>query len=146
MDYNLTISVKASPQHAFDCINDVQGWWTENLTGKSVKLNDEFTVKFGDVHLSTQRLVECVPGKKVVWLVTSSRLNFIENTGEWTGTRISFEIISNNDKTELCFTHHGLQPNVECYEACSNAWGPYIQQSLKSLINTGKGNPTKKDL
>lgn len=146
MDYSLTISVKASPQNTFDCINDVKGWWTENLTGKSAKLNDEFTVKFGDVHLSTQRLVECVPGKKVVWLVTASKLNFIENTGEWTGTRISFEIINNNDKTELCFTHYGLNPNVECYEACSNAWGPYIQQSLKSLINTGKGNPTKKDL
>jgi hypothetical protein len=40
--------------------------------------------------------------------------------------------------TQLRFTHHGLVPAIECYKDCSNAWGQLIQQSLFSLMTTGK--------
>jgi len=80
-----------------------------------------------------------------VWQVTDSKLNFIKNKQEWTGTRISFDITSKEDQTHIRFTHHGLIPDIECFDACSNAWGPYIQQSLRHLINTGKGEPTPKE-
>jgi hypothetical protein len=144
-DYNVSILVDATPEEAFDCINNVTEWWTENLEGGSKKLNDEFTVRFGDVHYSRQKLIELVPGKKVVWLVTDSILNFLKDRNEWTGTKISFEISSQDEKTKIHFTHIGLAPEVECFDACSNAWGQYIQQSLQSLINTGKGYPEKKE-
>jgi hypothetical protein len=144
-DYNVSILVDATPEEAFDCINNVTEWWTENLEGGSKKLNDEFTVRFGDVHYSRQKLIELVPGKKVVWLVTDSILNFLKDKNEWTGTKISFEISSQDEKTKIHFTHIGLAPEVECFDACSNAWGQYIQQSLQSLINTGKGYPEKKE-
>lgn len=32
-------------------------------------------------------------------------------------------------------------PQYECYSACVNGWTQYVQQSLASLINTGKGQP-----
>jgi hypothetical protein len=38
-----------------------------------------------------------------------------------------------------------LVPTYECYDACSNAWSQYIQESLSSLIATGKGQPTLKE-
>ncbi|MBS1602096.1 MAG: SRPBCC domain-containing protein, partial [Bacteroidetes bacterium] len=95
--------------------------------------------RFKEFHYSKQRLVEFVPDKKVVWLVTDSSLNFVEDKDEWTGTKISFEVSSKGDKTEVRFTHEGLVPGQECYDACSNAWGDYIQKSLRSLISTGKG-------
>ena len=78
-DYTASITVNATPQEAFKSINSVTKWWTENLEGSSQKLNDEFTVRFGDVHVSTQKLVEVIPDKKVVWLVTDSKLNFIKD-------------------------------------------------------------------
>src|SRR4030088_2308181 len=91
-DYNVIITVNATPQEAFKSINSVSKWWTENVEGSSQKLNDEFTVRFDDVHVSKQKLVEVIPGKKVVWLVTDSKLNFVEDKHEWTNTKISFEI------------------------------------------------------
>ena len=144
-DYSTTIIVDATPEQAFNCINNVAGWWTENIEGSSQEKGEEFTVRFGDVHVSTQNLVESIPGKKVQWLVTYSRLNFIEDMAEWTGTSICFDISEVDQKTEIRFTHVGLVPEIECYDACSNAWAPYIEQSLQKLISTGKGQPTKRE-
>ena len=144
-DYSASITVNATPQEAFKSINSVTKWWTENLEGSSQKLNDEFTVRFGDVHVSTQKLIELVPNKKVVWLVTDSKLNFIKDKQEWNGTKISFEISEKDDKTQVRFTHHGLIPKIECFDACSNAWSDYITNSLRNLLNTGKGQPTPKE-
>jgi hypothetical protein len=42
------------------------------------------------------------------------------------------------------FTHAGLVPAFECYGGCSGAWGFYINDSLRSLIATGKGEPNAK--
>jgi len=144
-DYSVTITIKATPHEAFTCINQVDLWWTENLEGSSKALHDEFTVRFGELHVSKQRVVEMIPDQSVVWLVTESALNFVEDKAEWTGTKISFDIFQEDGKTKVRFTHSGLNPAIDCYEACSNAWGQYIQQSLKQLIDTGKGQPTAKE-
>ncbi|MBS1605761.1 MAG: SRPBCC domain-containing protein [Bacteroidetes bacterium] len=138
-NFTTTILVDQTPKEAFDAINNVRGWWFGDIEGRTEKLNDEFTYRFKEFHYSKQRLVEFVPDKKVVWLVTDSSLNFVDDKDEWTGTKISFEVSPKGDKTEVRFTHEGLVPGQECYDACSNAWGDYIQKSLRSLISTGKG-------
>jgi len=143
VNFTTTISTDRTPGEVFDAINNVRGWWTENLEGNSSKLNDEFEVRFGDVHYSKQRLTEVVPGKKVVWLVTDSRLSFVKDKSEWTDTRVSFEILSRGSKTELRFTHIGLVPDFECHEACTTAWSGYVNVSLKKLIETGRGDPER---
>lgn len=145
-DYSATLLVDQTPKEAYDAINDVRAWWTENLEGNTEQLNDEFTVYFGEVHVSTQRLVEVVPNKKMVWLVTMSKLNFTKKEDEWTGTKIVFDIAEKNGKTQVVFTHMGLVPEYECYNACSNAWSEYLQGSLLKLITTGKGEPTPKEV
>lgn len=143
-DYQISLMVNATPQKAFESINNVTQWWTENMKGSSQKLNDEFTVRFDDVHVSTQKLIEFVPNKKVVWLVTDSKLNFIDDKHEWTNTKVIFELEDLGSKTNIHFTHVGLAPHVECFDACCNSWSEYLKDSLVKLINTGKGNPTLK--
>jgi len=140
-DFTTTMLVNASPAEAFKAINNVRGWWSSTLKGNTEKLNDEFHYQYKDMHSSTQKLVEVVPDKKVVWLVSDSMLSFIMQKDEWDGTTISFELSPKAEQTEIVFTHHGLVPSVECYDACYGGWSHYLHESLVPLINTGKGNP-----
>ncbi len=137
-DLTFTLIVDQTPEVVFNAVNNVRGWWSETLEGDSEKLNDEFIYRYHDMHYSKQRLVEVVPNQKVVWLVLDSYLSFIEDKTEWTGTKISFEITREQDKTQLLFTHHGLNPEVECYNACFDGWSHYIKGSLVELIAKGE--------
>jgi hypothetical protein len=85
--------------------------------------------------------VAAVPGKIVSWRVVDGYLGFVKDKSEWTGTDITFEIARKGDKTEVRFTHVGLIPEFECYNACSDGWATYVNGSLKNLITTGKGQP-----
>lgn len=143
--FTISFLTDKTTQQAFEAINNVRGWWTENLEGDSHKLNDIFEVRFGDVHYSKQQITEIIPGKKVVWLVTDSRLNFLKDKTEWTNMKIVFEIAEKGKQTEVRFTQLGLLPEIECYNACSNAWNDYVQNSLRNLIDTGKGQPSRKE-
>ena len=140
-DYTATLTVDASAKEVFNSINDVTKWWTDELKGSSKKLNDEFTVQFADMHVSTQKIVEFLPDKKVVWLVTASNLSFITQKDEWTNTSISFEIVEQGNKTQLTFTHIGLVPAIECFKDCTKGWDYYFKGSLFKLLTEGKGTP-----
>jgi hypothetical protein len=140
-NYTTTITVDQTPEEAFAAINNVRGWWTGDpgVEGSTDKLGDEFTYRYEDVHYSKQKITELVPGKKVVWLVLDARLNFAKDKTEWKGTKITFEISKKGNQTEIRFTHVGLVPQFECFDSCSDAWGSYINGSLRKLITTGKG-------
>jgi hypothetical protein len=71
--------------------------------------------------------------------------NFTEDKTEWTNSKIVFEISTRGNKTEIRFTHEGLVPAYECFDVCSNAWGSYVNGSLRELIATGKGRPNPEE-
>lgn len=146
-DFTFTCLVDQSPEEVFNAITNVRDWWSgyysEEIKGDTEKLNDEFSFRAGGgVHYSKQKLVEVIPNKKVVWLITESELSFIEKKDEWTSTKVIFEILQKNGKTQLVFTHEGLAPEVECYESCAPTWSQYLQNKLLPLINTGKSATT----
>jgi len=136
-NYTIAFTVDQTPEEAFAAINNPRAWWTGEFEGSSDKLGDEFSYEYKPHHFSKQKVVEFIPGKKVVWLVTESKLNFLKDKSEWDGTKITFDIAKKGDKTEVRFTHLGLKPEIECYGACSNAWGSLVGKSLRSLIETG---------
>lgn len=133
--------VDQSPNEVFHAINNVAGWWSGEVAGPTDQLGAEFTYRYKDMHKSTQRVKEFVPGKKVVWHVTHAELTFVKDKSEWVGTDIVFEIATKAGKTELRFTHVGLVPAFECYGGCSGAWGALVNRNLRQLIVTGKPQP-----
>jgi hypothetical protein len=138
-NFTTTFFVNQSPAEVFNAINNVRDWWQGEIEGNTDQLNDEFIYRMEDVHFSKQKVMEIIPNEKVVWQVTDSNLNFTKNPSEWTGTQIVFEIGEINNKTQVRFTHLGLTPGIECYSGCSSAWEQLVQESLVSLITTGKG-------
>jgi len=145
-DQNFTTGfiVDQIPEEAFAAVNNARGWRSEETEGSTHKLGDEFTYRYKDVHSCKMKLTEVIHGKKVVWFVLDNHFNFTKDKTEWKGTEITFEISKKGDKTEMRLTHLGLVPEYECFDICSNAWGSYVNGSLRNLITTVKAGPTRK--
>lgn len=137
--FSISFVVDRSTDEVFNIIKEVRNWWAglynEQFEGKSDKKDDEFSFRAGDgAHYSRQRLTEIIPGKRLVWLVTESELNFLKNRSEWTGTKIIFDIAKNESQTVITFTHEGLNPEKECFNSCAPAWKQYLTGQLLSSL------------
>ena len=144
-DFTTTILVDQTPEAAFEAINNVRGWWSEDIEGPTDQVNGIFDYHFRDLHRCKIKVVELVPGKKVTWLVLDNYFNFTEDKNEWKGTTINFDISQKEDKTAIQLTHIGLVPEYECYDICKDAWTAFIRKSLYDLITTGQGQPNPKE-
>ena len=143
-NYSTSFMVDQTPEAVFDAVNNVRAWWSEEIEGRTDELG-MFKYHYQDIHRCTIQITELVPGKKVVWLVVDNFFNFVKDKSEWKDTKIVFEIARKGDESEVRFTHVGLVPAYECYEVCSDAWGTYINGSLRNLITTGEGQPNQNE-
>lgn len=140
-NFSVTFLTDRAPDEVFAAINNVRGWWSGNIDGDTDRVGAEFTYRYGDIHRSRQRITELVPASRVVWHVVDSNLSFLDHASEWTGTDIAFDLSKAKGQTEVRFTHVGLAPEFECYDACSTAWGTLINRNLRKLIATGEVQP-----
>jgi hypothetical protein len=79
-DFTTTISVAQTPEEALNAIRNVRGWWSENIL-KATLTNSAMSSRIDtqDVHHCKTKLVEVIPGKKLVWLVLDNFCNFTED-------------------------------------------------------------------
>ena len=143
-NFTSTIVVDKTPIEAFDAIKNFRGWWSEDIEGNTDQLNETFFYHYKDMHLCKIKLIEIVPGKKLVYRVVANEFSFTKDKTEWINTKMVFDITPEGKQTKVTFTHEGLAPEYECYNVCHDAWTGFIQKSLKNLINTGKGEPNPK--
>lgn len=139
-DFNYILTVKASAKETLKKISQVNLWWAKNFKGKADKLNDEFSVHFGDTYVNF-KISEAIPEKKITWLVTDCNLHWIKDKKEWKNTEVIWNLTEENGNTIINFVHKGLTPESECYESCKPGWTHHIQDSLVKLIEQGKGFP-----
>jgi len=145
-DFTVAVEVDASPAEAFDAVSHPRAWWSRDIIGDADRLGAEFEFEVEGIHYSRQRISEFVPGERVVWDVVEARLTFVADEDEWVGTSIRFDIRPlDGGRSEVRFTHVGLRPDVECYDACSTAWQSFITGSLRRLVETGTGTPNQEE-
>jgi hypothetical protein len=144
-DFTTTLLVDQTPKEAFSAVTNLRAWWSAGIEGDTDKLNDEFIYHYQDIHYCKIKLIELVSDRKVVWLVLDNYFKFTKDKSEWKGTKLVFDISKKDNYTEIRFTHEGLVPQYECYEICREAWTNYIENSLRNLIATGKGQPSSKE-
>src|SRR6266545_113441 len=64
-DFTTSFVVDQSPEKVFEAINNVRGWWGEDVEGSHANVGDEFTYRVQDVHYSKLRVIERIPNEKV---------------------------------------------------------------------------------
>lgn len=143
--FTASIIVNQTPATAFKAIKNFRAWWSEEIEGKTDKLNEEFFYHYKDIHLCKLKLVELEKDKRIVYKVLENEFNFIKDKTEWVNTKLIFDLSKEGKNTVVHFTHEGLVPENECYEVCNDAWSGYIKKSLFDLITKGKGKPNPKD-
>jgi hypothetical protein len=139
-DYRTVLVVCAGPQQVYDAITDPGSWWAEAVEGRATTAGDEFTFEVPGIHWSRLHVAESSP-ERVVWDVVDARIEYVAERDEWTGTRIVFELEAVAEGTRVAFAHHGLMPELECYDSCSNAWASLVHGSLRRLVTEGRGEP-----
>ncbi len=117
------------------------GWWTAGTHGES-KVGGVLQFRFSHDGIerggADMRVLELEPGKRVLWQV-------IAGPAEWVGTRIGFDLRQDGDYTIVLFGHRDWKEPVEFMHHCSTKWAIFLM-SLKSLVETGKGQPNPDDV
>ena len=141
-NYTSSITANITANKAFKSISKVTEWWSKNLDGKTEKLNDIFTYYSRDTWV-TFKITEVAANEKIVWHVIDCYLPSFKDKTEWKNTEVVFEISENGDSIQINFTHIGLVPEVECYNACVKGWTQYVTGSLLNFLTNGKGQPAE---
>jgi hypothetical protein len=76
-NFTSTFSVDQTPEEVFDAINDVRGWWSEEIDGITYTLGAEFKFHYKDVHGSTQKIIDWYQ-VETVWHVLDSHISFVK--------------------------------------------------------------------
>jgi uncharacterized protein YndB with AHSA1/START domain len=117
------------------------GWWTTSTQEESKVgglLKFRFSSDGREIGGFDMEVLELQVGRRVLWQV-------LDGPAEWIGTRISFEIRQEGDYSIVLFKHQGWQEAVEFMHHCSTKWAIFLM-SLKSLAETGKGQPSPGDV
>ena len=117
-------------------------WWTGNTQGESKPggmLKFRFRTREGnEIGGFDMKVLELQPGRRVLWQV-------VEGPAEWIGTKISFDLRQEGDYSIVLFKHQGWKEAAEFMHHCSTKWAIFLM-SLKSLVETGKGQPSPDDV
>ncbi len=135
-NYAVAIEVAKSPEDVFNhIINNVSKFWPEDFEGESSKLNDEFVFTSEGGHYSKNKVIELVPDKRVVWLVTES-IRPADNF-DWSGTKMIFDLMPQVDGTQLRFTYDGFILDNE-YDRLVQICDIVIKDMLYNFLTNGK--------
>jgi uncharacterized protein YndB with AHSA1/START domain len=137
-DFESTKTFSAPPEEvlaALRTVESITSWW--GPTTGSAEMGATFEVSFQEHKQVIVLHVEPTEEGQVAWTVKETPL-----TPEWVGTSIVFDVAASGDGATLHFRHHGLTPQLECFDMCHAGWTHYLA-SLVSYVETGEGQPSR---
>jgi uncharacterized protein YndB with AHSA1/START domain len=137
-DYQKTIRLRASASDVFDALTTVTGlssWWTQ-ATGSGEAGGEVRFFFTSPTEPCVMHVDQADRPTLVEWTVTECAF-----LPDWVGTRPVFTITPVEDGgSELHFRHHGLTPELECIEMCTDGWNTCLT-SLSQFAESGQGSP-----
>jgi uncharacterized protein YndB with AHSA1/START domain len=137
--YTREVIIDAPPARIVEAVTTttgVAGWWTPDAE----RSGDRLTLRFDDQRI-VMRVDEAGP-TAVAWTC-------LEHSAfpEWRGTTLRFAL-SGTGPTTLRFAHVGLEPECDCYGACSVGWDRYLASLARHVVGAGgtpwvSGGPTR---
>jgi len=134
------VGIKSPADKVFRVLSDekgLAGWWSEDVKASPV-VGAVNQFRFGQNGFNDMKVVELVAGKRVKW-------RCVDGAKEWIGTEVTFDLKEENGTTVVLFAQRGWREPVEFMHYCSTKWATYLL-GLKSLCETGKGNPYPNDI
>lgn len=145
-NYKNTITVTAPKVSIFEALTkNVAQWWTEP-DSPMVNVGDKakFTFPPGKSYWTFQ-LVKADPKGHIIWECVDA-LHIHEGQPkeieqEWLGTKVEWHVLQSNNQAAVTIEHHGLAPNLLCYDVCQDGWDFFFAKSLAVYLETGQGTP-----
>jgi uncharacterized protein YndB with AHSA1/START domain len=131
--------IDSSPDKVYEALttlDGLSGWWATDTKG-TVELGGVIEFRFEPGGIDMQ-VLELTPAEHIRWLV-------VGGPAEWIGTTVSWEIKQEGEYTIVLFSHAGWQEPGEFMHHCSTKWAIFLM-SLKSLLESGIGNPEPRDV
>lgn len=113
------------------------GWWTSNTEGEGNEVGNVVKFRFGAGGFD-MKVKALSPSSHVAW-------ELAEGPEEWMPTTITFDLIEDGEYIVILFKHLNWAEPVEFMHHCSTKWAIFLM-SLKSLLESGKGNPDPNDV
>ena len=138
------VGIKTSSQEIYEALatrDGLAGWWTTDTQGGS-KVGGVIKFRFSadgrKIGGFDMKVLDLRPAERVLWQVS-------DGPAEWIGTKVSFALKQEGDYSVVLFEHAGWKEPVEFMHHCSTKWATFLL-SLKSLGETGKGQPSPNDV
>jgi uncharacterized protein YndB with AHSA1/START domain len=138
------VGIKSSVNQVYAALATRDGlanWWTTHTQGDSTVggvLQFRFSADGREIGGFDMKVLDLHPATRVLWQV-------VDGPAEWIGTQIDFQLKQDSEYCIVLFKHQGWKEPVEFMHHCSTKWATFLL-SLKSLVETGQGNPSPDDI
>ena len=139
MDYCAAIMTGSAPDKAACQIqDDVESCWSNRIErqadGLTIRFNNSHTTFTFDPNASAHRFAwRCIDAHMII--------TGADDTAEWTGTRLVWDIREIADGCTIALSHEGLTPRLACFDACQRGWQHFFETSLRNHLNNEPAMP-----
>jgi uncharacterized protein YndB with AHSA1/START domain len=136
--HNFTIAASMEKVYAaVSTVEGLNGWWTTVTSGNPNK-GGKLRFEFDNGLYNIMQVSDLRRNRFVAW---KCRESVFAAGKEWIGTRVTFKLSRDKDRNTLVqFEHSGWRKASDFYGLCNFHWGRFMV-SLKSLCESGKGDP-----